>query len=169
MRLYTLILAASLYFPTILIAELGPETNKRIRSFSIVDELLYDGVIGEECYPLGFDFESHDEILKQQLRLSRIKPIYFLDGEIGRLQLNTFTLCPIKGIATVQAYLRVVLSDASNDHIIIGWDIGHVNQNYRTDEINRELKNLIDEKLSEFIGAWMEVEDLGSQHSVKQF
>ncbi|MEL0160568.1 MAG: hypothetical protein VXA48_16625, partial [Deltaproteobacteria bacterium] len=77
--------------------------------------------------------------------------------------------CPIEGITTIQAYLRVVLSDSSNDHIIIGWDIGHVNQNYSTDDINRELKNLIDEKLSEFIGAWMEVEDLGSQHSVKQF
>ena len=118
---------------------------------------------------MGFDFDSHDEILKQQLRLRRIKPIHYLDGDIGRLQLNTFTLCPIEGIATIQAYLRVVLSDSSNDHIIIGWDIGHVNQNYSTDDINRELKNLIDEKLSEFIGAWMEVEDLGSQHSVNQF
>ena len=169
MRLFTLTLAALLHFPTLGSAELGPETNKLIRSFSIADELLYNGVIGKECYPLGFDSDSHDEILKQQLRLHRIKPIHYLDGEIGSLQLNTFTLCPIEGIATIQAYLRVVLSDASNDHIIIGWDIGHVNQNYSTDEINRELKNLIDEKLSEFIGAWMEVEDLGSQHSVNQF
>ena len=169
MRLFAFILAALLYFPTIASAELGPETNKLIRSFSVADELLYNGVIGEECYPLGFDFDSHDEILKQQLRLRRIKPIHYLDGDIGRLQLNTFTLCPIEGIATIQAYLRVVLSDSSNDHIIIGWDIGHVNQNYSTDDINRELKNLIDEKLSEFIGAWMEVEDLGSQHSVNQF
>ena len=142
MRLYTLILAASLYFPTISSAELGPETNKLIRSFSIVVELLCNGVIGEECYPLGFDFESHDEILKQQLRLRRIKPVHYLDGEIGRLLLNTFTLCPIEGIATVQAYLRVVSSDSSNAHIIIGWDIGHVNQNYSTDEIDRELKIL---------------------------
>ena len=70
---------------------------------------------------------------------------------------------------TAQAHRRVVLSDFSNDHIIIGWDIGHVNQNYSTDDINRELKNLTDEKLSEFIGAWMKVEDLGSQYSVKQF
>ena len=57
MRLYTLILAASLHFPTISSAELGPETNKLIPSFSIVDELLCNGVIVEECYPLGFDFE----------------------------------------------------------------------------------------------------------------
>ena len=120
----TWILAALLYFPTVASAELGPETNKLIHSFSKVDGLLFNGVIGDECYPQGFDFVSHDEILKQQLRLRRIKPIHYLDGKIGRLQLNTFTLCPIEGIATVQAYLRVVLSDASNDHIIIGWDIG---------------------------------------------
>ena len=64
MRLFTWILAALLYFPTLASAELGPETNKLIRSFSIADELLYNGVIGAECYPLGFDFDSHDEILK---------------------------------------------------------------------------------------------------------
>ena len=109
------------------------------------------------------------KFFKQQLRLRRIKPIHYLDGEIGTLQLNTFTICPIEGIATNQVYLRVVLRDSSNDHMIIGWDIGHVHQNYTTDDLNRELKNLIDEKLSEFIGAWMEVEDLGSQHSVNQF
>ena len=104
-------------------------------------------MIGEECYPLGFDFDSHDEILKQQLRLRRIKPIHYLDGDIGRLQLNTLTLSPIEGIATIQVYLRVVSSDSISDHIIIGWDIGHVNQNYITDDISRALKNLIDEKL----------------------
>ena len=63
--MFTLILAALLYFPTIVSAELGPQTNKLIRNFSIADELLYNGVIGEECYPLRFDFDSHDEILKQ--------------------------------------------------------------------------------------------------------
>ena len=89
MRLFTWILAALLYFPTVASAELGAETNKLIRSFSIADGLLYNGLIGDECYPQGFDFDSQDEILKKQLRLRRIKPIHYFDGDIGRLQLRT--------------------------------------------------------------------------------
>ena len=41
--------------------------------------------------------------------------------------------------------------------------------NYGASEVKRELERYVDQKLSEFIGVWMEVEDLGSQHSVNQF
>ena len=77
--------SGSIAILTIAIAEVGLETHKLIQSFPIADELLYNGVIDEECHPLGFDFQSHDEILKQQLRLRRIKLIHGLDGELGKL------------------------------------------------------------------------------------
>ena len=76
MRLFTLICGALLYFPAIVKADLGlgPATQKLVRDFSTEDELVYIGIISKDCDFLGFNSSSHDEILKKQLRLRRIKP-----------------------------------------------------------------------------------------------
>ena len=170
MRLFTLILAALLYLPATVSAELGPESKKLIRNFSTEDELLYQSIVDQECFSLGISNEKHNELVKQRFLLRRIKPVFYYGKDVGRLKLETYTECSFSNrFIRIEVSFVVDLSNDSGDFITIGYASGGTMNNYGASEVKRELERYVDQKLSEFIGVWMEVGDLGSQLSVKQF
>jgi hypothetical protein len=170
MRLFTLILAALLYFPTIASAELGPETKKLIRNFSTENELLYWGIVSRDCsFKSGVDA---DEITKQRLLLRRIRPIWYLNKDLHRLKIFTYVQCLFSqknSVTLIEVDFKVRIGEDVADTISIGIRSGTTLRNYEDYEIEEVIKEIVDEKIAEFISAWMEVEDLGSQRSVKQF